>query len=359
LADLHGEYDIIHYRPEFKLQVVDLLQILWGHDLDSNLGYFRWKYEANPAAEFPLGIVALYQGRPVGFRGYFAVRFRIDGAGERITILFPGDTCVHPDHRRLGLSVAMGNLAMSQYAPAYPFFLNMTCNKESLPGYLRLGFRPLAQKAYLTKHSFLGLVRYLGAGKHIAPLAATRMRLGESGEILVTDAARPEEMAALPAEGDGGDRKIRLCQDESFFRWRFSSGRRRYLFYYLMAGDVTVGYVVMGVSRNNRRATILDYSEGNRPAVGQILSEVIRARHFDLLSIYRFSLDGGWLKTLKGLGFRVNSLARCIDKALHGELPVLIRPVKQCYSEADFLVQGIDLARIENWSLKPICSDAA
>jgi hypothetical protein len=120
-----------------------------------------------------------------------------------------------------------------------------------------------------------------------------------------------------------------------------------------------VGYVVVGVSRGSRRAYVLDYSEGNRPAVRQILSHIIQARHFDLLSIYRFSLDAAWVQALKKLGFRVNSLARTLERGIHGELPVLIRPVKQSYTEADLVLQGIDLARIENWSLKPICSDAA
>ena len=70
------DYEIQHYHFEFYPQVVDLLKYLLGSDNDNNRDYFKWKYDDNPYTEVPLGIVALYQGKVVGFRGYFATRFR-------------------------------------------------------------------------------------------------------------------------------------------------------------------------------------------------------------------------------------------------------------------------------------------
>lgn len=64
---MHSGYDIIPYRSEFRDEVVNLLQYLWGEDSIANLSYFRWKYEENPYSDAPLGIVALCQGQIVGF----------------------------------------------------------------------------------------------------------------------------------------------------------------------------------------------------------------------------------------------------------------------------------------------------
>jgi hypothetical protein len=115
----------------------------------------------------------------------------------------------------------------------------------------------------------------------------------------------------------------------------------------------------MGISPNNQRGYILDYAEEVGSAIGEILESAIKARHFNLLSIYDFCLDNTLMQTLKRQGFKTQSLVRIIEKKLNGELPLLIRPVKETFKESDFFIEGIDSRRIENWSLKPICSDAA
>ena len=105
-------YDICLYTPEMMPQVVDLMAHLWAEDPRARQAYFRWKYVDNPCTEGPLGIVALSRGGVVGFRGYFAARYEIPDRTRDLIVLCAGDTCVHPDHRRMGLSVTMGNLAM-------------------------------------------------------------------------------------------------------------------------------------------------------------------------------------------------------------------------------------------------------
>ena len=71
------DYETRRYRSEFFPQVVDQLQYLLGNDHNNNRSYFKWKYDDNPYTESPLGIMALYKGKVVGFRGYFATRFQI------------------------------------------------------------------------------------------------------------------------------------------------------------------------------------------------------------------------------------------------------------------------------------------
>jgi GNAT superfamily N-acetyltransferase len=355
----HAGYEVGLYRPEFRSQVVSLLKHLWGGDPDVNLSYFQWKYDDNPYTESPLGIVTLHRGQVVGFRGYFAARFEILGKVNDLIVLCPGDTCVHPDHRQKGLSVAMGNTAMKEYAQKYRILLNLSCTRSSLPGYQRMGFLPIAKKVYLTRCTLLGLVKYILAARENTLLEASRIRFGRFGDILVSGTPRPGEMSALFFGRDRKDDKIRLFQDEGFFQWRFGNQHKKYMFYYLIQGDVATGYVVMGVSPNNQRGYILDYAGVDGQAIREILRYIIKMKHFDILSIYSFCLDDAFQRTLGGLGFRKNSLVRIIERKLYGELPLLIRPVKETYTESDFFIEGVDMRRIENWLLKPICSDAA
>jgi hypothetical protein len=125
-----------------------------------------------------------------------------------------------------------------------------------------------------------------------------------------------------------------------------------------MEEDIPTAYVVIGISPNNQRGYILDYAEKKGSVLQEILRDIIKAKHFNLLSIYNFSLDDTLRQALKGLGFKTHSLVRIIERELHGELPLLIRPVKESLMESDFFIEGIDLRKIKNWSLKPICSDA-
>jgi hypothetical protein len=125
-----------------------------------------------------------------------------------------------------------------------------------------------------------------------------------------------------------------------------------------MEGKSVLGYVVVGVSPNNRRGYILDCGETGSRAIAEILRYIIEARHYDMLSIYTFCLNDVLRETLRGLHFKTKGLARILERRVQGELPLLIRPVKEKHTEHDFYVGEMDMRKIENWSLKPICSDA-
>jgi GNAT superfamily N-acetyltransferase len=347
-------YDIVHYRPEFRRQAVDVLQYLWGNHPERNQSYFKWKYEDNPYTNSPLGIVALCGDQVVGFRGYFAAGFSVPGRDDGITVLLPDDTCVHPDHRRRGLSVLMGNKAMKEYAQEYRIFFNTSCTKDSLPGYRRMGFLPLTERAHLSRSSLLGFIRYAPRARRDRPFEASRVRFGRFGDVLVSDRPRPQEMASLAAQQGREDGKLRLIQDENFFRWRLCNPRYKYVFCYLMDGDDAIGYVVLGMSRCRRRGYVVDYASGDNQAIKEILAFTIKARTFDVLSIFSYCVDDGMWRILRDLGFRRNSLVRMAETALRGQMPLLIRPVKETYTEQDFFIAGLDMRRIENWSLKPL-----
>jgi len=351
-------YEIISYRPELRLQVVNFMQFLWGSNPKNNSAYFKWKYEDNPYTESPLGMVAIQRGEVVGFRGYFAIRFEIGEKSNNFIVLFPGDTCIHPGHRRSGLSVAIGNLAMKEYTPNYRLFFNTSCTRSSLPGYQKMGFFPLTPKVYQNRCSLLGLVKYVLATHKNLPLSASRIQFGRFDHVLVSNHPRPEAMFSLVATQSPKGSMIRLYQDEDFFRWRFGNPSNKYVFYYFMEKELPTAYVVMGISPNNQRGYILDYAEKKDSAIQEIFRYIIKTKHFNLLSIYNFCLDDALREALKGLGFKTHSLVRIIERRLHGELPLLIRPVKEFLMENDFFIEGIDSRKIENWALKAICSDA-
>lgn len=361
-----GEYQISHYSPEYKEQVLNVLEHLWPYEREKFADYFEWKYEQNPSAENVLGSIALYKGKAVGFRGYFANRYVINDSNNIFNFLIPGDTCVQPEHRIKGLSVEMGNLAFKYYNKQYHLFMNTTCNRKSFPGYLKMGYYPLEPKIMLKRWSLnpLWMWRYRQYKRRKAPLENTRNLCGHFDNIIVSDESKPQDMAKVVNKQGYPKNKLCLFQDHEFFKWRFKNHIHNYLFYYYMKDNVVNGYVVVSISsKNNQQAEIVDYSQSCDDAVKKILKYIIKTEHFVELLIFNYGITQELAPVFSELGFAEHwPIRKYVPKKNQDEetvLPILVRPINQVFSEQDFNIGGLNTQDFNNWRLKPICADSA
>ena len=318
-------YEILPCGADLIPGVAELLRHLVGGDADENARYLTWKYVDNPYAVKPLGTVAFCEGTIVGFRGYFPTVWHVPATGHQTVVLSPGDTCVHPDHRKRGLSVDMGHAAMEMYAPDCKAFLNLSSGVASAPGYMRMGFAPIMSKTRLMRASLLGLVKYACTEKLNLPLRAARLKLPTSA-VEASDGPMPDEMAALSTTRNIRERRLTIWQDAAFFRWRFNNPNGKYVFYYGRDGEHVTSYLVAGVSRNNRHAHVLDFAPKDAHIIGAVLGAIVSASHFDLISMYRFMADHDLLSVLSGLKFRVDAPRKQGTKQARSST-VLVRPV--------------------------------
>jgi len=354
----HG-YEIKPYKPEMISATAELLKDFWGGKKDERQAYIKWKYENNPHAHTPLAVVALYKGNVVGFRGYFAADWCIGREGLRVTILSPGDTFTHVEHRRKGLSVLMGKKANDIYADRYRIFLNLSATKPSVPGYLTMGYFPLRIKAYLNSYSIMGLSRFLLNIIFPNKLQKNRVRYGRYGDVLISNRPRPSDMAKINAE----ERKLAsqhllLFQDESYFKWRFENGRNEYIFYYFIRDTVATGYIVVRRPPGSPRGYVIDYGDMDGKSLGPVLDLLVHTRHFDVLSIYNYSLDMENLGIFRRYGFSSRGMMRVLEKWKRGEWPLFVRPIKTVCTEDDWRIEGVDIRKKEHWKIKEICSDS-
>lgn len=354
------------YQCDQMTEVVKLLrENLWG-DREQNSMYFQWKYQDNPCASELLGVTATHDGAIIGFRGYFATSWYLRSKDSKAIILLPGDTVVHPEHRLKGLSVAMGHLAMQRFAANYSVFLNMTAGRNSVPGYLRMGFEPLQNKAYYRQSSLVRDVKIICRAalkkqkkQGELPLSESKISFGDFGDIVVSKSPRPGEMARLASSNTEFSAKIALVQDREFFRWRFDNTRWKYAFYFYRRGGAILGYLVIRVSDDMEQGFIVDYEQEGEEPIGRILDHIAELEDFDELNILNVSVDEYFWETLKARKFKKWSLRRSLGKIVRGEWPLLVRPVKRDCSEDDWFLWGLDIRNIENWKIKGICGDAA
>lgn len=360
---LDSGYRIDDFHPAYETPVVNLLGGLWRCDSETRSRLFRWKYLESPFRDGPAGVVALRDDKVIGFRGYFASQYVVGTQAANLGVLQPGDLYVGPDHRNRGLSVAMGRHAMAYGTSGHRLFLNLSCSKASLRGNLALGFQPIAAKVRLIRHGLNPLDWWRSRkGKTRRPLEESRVRFGQFGKVQVADCPLPAAMASIAANQRHAEDAFHLQQDYQYFAWRYRNPARKYAFYFLVEDNCVSGYLAVHVSANNVLGQILDYGECREQAVREILAFIIRSRHFPALSIVSYGADELPRKLFADLGFSTTHPLKKPTATPSSEpvgVPVLIRPIRQSFSDSDFMINAVDVRRIDSWRLKPICSDAS
>ena len=184
------------------------------------------------------------------------------------------------------------------------------------------------------------------------------VNLGEFDDILVSDKPKPVEMASVKSgERQQSGRRLKLFQDKNYFQWRFDNGRNEYIFYYLIKENVVTRYLVVRRPPGSLRGYVIDYGNMDGKSLSPVLKFITGKRHFDVLSIYGYSLDSKNTRAFRGSGFSSRGIMRLLEKKKRGELPLFVRPVKMECIERDWQFEGLDVRRKDNWRITEICSD--
>ncbi|MBW1785269.1 MAG: hypothetical protein JRK53_01420 [Deltaproteobacteria bacterium] len=350
-------YDIRHFRPTDVSQVIRLQRHLWGDDLDSNLSYFKWKYEDNPYADKPLGIVALHNGKVVGFRGFPASIWNVPASNRQLRILHSGDSVVDPDHRLKGLFIIMGDFAASEYESAYDVFLNTSASKNSAPGYVKTGFGPLITKKYLTRYNTINLATKYIFNKFNDDYIENNPEHSEYDRFIVSPSPIPEAMSAVVSSMSYHSKKISLLKDIKFFKWKFNNKRDNFHFYFYRESDAILGYMVIRSYSRLRRGLIFDYAAVDERILEQLVHFIARSKRYNVLTILDAFPEKGFGEILRRMKFTSDSLLGKIEKRVTGEWPIFVKPIKAHCEEKDWFVQGLDIRKFQNWAISSVCSD--
>lgn len=347
----YKEYELSVFTEENLEEVIDLESFLWQGDKKSNREGFIWKHLKNPLFKEPIGIIAKCGNKIVGFRGFMPSRWSLNN--QTFDILSPCDVVVHPNHRRKGLFTAMTKFAMNLYKKEFRFFLNLSSNKYSTPGYIKLGWEPIYKKTYLRHFNFINILKSKCLN-NVQP----NVIYGKFGEIEVSNRCYANELFDFMKEIAPKSNKISLCKNFGFFNWRFENPTSQHIFYYHWNDSVIDGYVVLKV--DNFKAKVMDY-EGkiNSYAIYKIFDFILKHNKFCMLSIFNVNISNNFIKFLHKNHFLSYRIIEKIVKGKSYNLPILIRPVKESYSEHDWFINDLDVRDINSWHITEICSDGA
>lgn len=353
----YGSYEIRNYHPNFLFQIANLQRNLWSRDIDKNISYFKWKYIDNPFIENPVGIVALFKGKVVGFRGFFVTKWKYCDRYNNILILSPADLCVHIEHRREGLFTMMTKVALKEYEDTnYKIALNFSSNEYSTPGYLKMGWIKIANKTYMKKYSLVGLLNYILIKKAKLRVLNSNISFGRFGNIEISNQPKAKEMLLVIKKQKNLNNRIKLHKDINFFNWRFRYSKSKYIFYYYWENKNIKGYLIVKKSENNNNGIIIDYEQIEDISFREILRYILINKHYDVLSILNINLKNELIRILKSLYFN-ELISRVKIGFQYKNHPILVRPIKREYTSEDYLIYGVDIRNVENWEFKGICTD--
>ncbi|MER5866719.1 GNAT family N-acetyltransferase [Kitasatospora sp. NPDC002040] len=207
--------------PADRPAVLDLLtaSLAGGPTGTRSAEFFDWKHRRNPFGSSP-GLVAVTPaGRIVGVRLFLRWEWQRDG--QVVRAVRPVDTATHPDFQGRGIFRRLTTQLLEQVSPEAELVFN-TPNGNSLPGYLRMGWRDLGQIPVT-----LRVARPLSFARG-ARAALTRRRAA-AGPVrcelpTAADWFGTEPLAGLLAEraaADAPDHRLAVLRTEEFLRWRY------------------------------------------------------------------------------------------------------------------------------------------
>ncbi len=301
-----------------KGQLLDLFRASFGHTMSEE--FWNWKYLQNPLTD-PEVIVALDNGRIVGARPFLLAEMWL--GSERVIVAQHCDTMVHPEYQGRGIFKRMGEFAIRDlkekgFALSYGFPGPM-----SRPGFLRQGWRTVAQTETLFRPlKSKKLISYklgnkiLGAGlgllyDNFLDTRIQPVQICGSFQVKLFDRFAADELKEVDSLRDAS--AIDLVRKERYLRWRFDSHPEHdYRHIVVKKDEKLVGYAVIRVNARPDgvvEGIIVDYLVRHadvdcfRVLIGKCLNE-LKESGCDIVTVWAFSVANLREQLLKHFGFK-------------------------------------------------------
>jgi GNAT superfamily N-acetyltransferase len=233
---VHG-IEIRPATPDDEPAILRLAQAShgWGRDA-IHAEFFRWKHFANPLGASPMWI-AVDGDRLAGFRVFLRWKFETpDGVVPAVRAV---DTATSPDYQGRGVFTSLTLYALERLREQGVGFVFNTPNSQSLPGYLKMGWREVGRVPIAVRPmSLTALVRMVRSR-----VPAERWSLATGVGFPAPDILSDPDLAALLDTQPRAER-LRTHWTPEFLRWRYAFAQLNYRCFLLGSG-VTDGVAVL------------------------------------------------------------------------------------------------------------------
>jgi GNAT superfamily N-acetyltransferase len=213
------EIDVRHYRQEDESRVLDLLASTLGGGPTGHRPpeFFRWKHAQNPFGPSYM-LVAEADDRIVGLRAFMRWRFR---AGDQLLRAVRAvDTATHPEYQGRGIFSRLTRRAVDELRQDVDLVFN-TPNQNSLPGYLKMGWRMVGRMSVDVRvRRPIPVMREFRRLRSTA--APTRPRPAVRAESAAEALSDPSVVTLLAEAGESGRLLVTPLSGE-YLGWRYGN----------------------------------------------------------------------------------------------------------------------------------------
>lgn len=343
------------YSAEYAEQCAALEKYLWNGDKDGREKRFKWEYTNCPNCEYPLSVIAVNKKNEVlGFRGYFVNKFNINGSVIKVAQL--ADTVVSNKARRMGIFQRMTDFSLDfLFGKGVYLILNLSPSWPPYYGYKKLGFEDLS--CFHSKYRFSLknlLVQKIGKKERKCWNGKKDNVLKKDGcHFYVCQKITDEILKKIESLKKAS--KISSCLNFDNIKWRTERPGKDYVYVYAtnQTGKLKA-FAMLGTS---------DYYTYH---VGLVLYDDLKAMRFlwkmfvreykpAIVAAWDFATDDDGHVFLSKSGF----LSIPFINRIRRNPPVLLRTLqKNADGSLNWVINGVDIRKVENWTLSKLDHDS-
>ncbi|MEE3368571.1 MAG: GNAT family N-acetyltransferase [Planctomycetota bacterium] len=212
--------DLVDYTAADSTDIVSLMNLALGRttEVQRDAAYWHWKHECNPYGH-SLILLAKVAGQLVGMRSFMRWNLRVQD--QIVPVAKPVDTVTHPEFQRRGIFRMLTQAACQRAATAGVCFLFNTPNRNSLPGYLQLGWREVGRLPVRVRPRrplviATGLLRSWFGGTRPAVRQRCKCTAPTAAEVLADRVEIETLLATLPVRTSAT-----TVRNYPWLRWRY------------------------------------------------------------------------------------------------------------------------------------------
>jgi GNAT superfamily N-acetyltransferase len=272
-----GDLEIREYHDGDEAAVLELLQASLGWVPDSQYErFFAWKHRENPFGRSPAW-VALDGDRIAGFRVFLRWEFTRAGSPDAtIRTVRAVDTATHPDYQGRGIFSRLTLHAIEALRAEGVGFVFNTPNDQSRPGYLKMGWKPVARLPVLFRPRSIGALVAVARARVPAEKWSLPTAAGQSAPEMLDDRAAVADLLRACGSTTTG---MQTNRTPEFMAWRYGFAPLAYRV--LLAGPTLAdGLVVFRLRRRGGavEAAVCDVlvPDARPAAIARLLRKVLR-----------------------------------------------------------------------------------
>jgi GNAT superfamily N-acetyltransferase len=299
-----ADLEIREYTDADEPAVLELLQASLGWVPDEQYGrFFAWKHRENPFGRSPAW-VAVDGERIAGFRIFLRWEFERGGVVQRAVRAV--DTATHPDYQGRGIFSRLTLHAIEELRRDGVAFVFNTPNDQSRPGYLKMGWQPVARLPVYFRPRSVGSLLAVARARVPADKWSLPTDAGLSAPEVLSDREAVEALVRACGARDG----LQTRRSAEFMAWRYGFAPLAYRV--MLAGDhLADGIAVFRLRRRGAavEAALCDVlgPAMSRSRIARLLRNVVRESGAD----YAIRIGG-------------RNVARATSYPLPGQGPTLV-----------------------------------